>query len=365
MLTTLVDCVDLDAERDFLVGELGFRIRLVSPADDPRRLVLERDGQLVELRRAPVDAPARLRLEAPAAEASAGGDGPVLAGTITSPGGTTVELVPVADELDLAELAPTLSVVDGAGADDPFVVGRAGMGYRDLLPDRWGGRFVASHIRIDDGGDVADWVHFHRIRFQVIFVASGWVDLVYEDQGEPFRLERGDCVLQPPEIRHRVLRSSPGLEVIEIGCPAEHDTLADHDLELPTATLDPARDFGGQRFARHHAVGAETSPWADPALRARDTGIGAATDGLAGVIVVSAPGTTTDGGARLTHDGEFAMAVGLEGEAWLDVEGHGPIRLGERTAVALPAGTVWSWRAPSAGHEALVVTLPDGSIRPA
>ena len=29
---------------------------------------------------------------------------------------------------------------------------------------------------------MADYVHFHRIRFQMIFVASGWVDVVYEDQ---------------------------------------------------------------------------------------------------------------------------------------------------------------------------------------
>ncbi len=108
------------------------------------------------------------------------------------------------------------------------------------------------------GGDVADWVHFHRIRFQMIFVAAGWVDVVYEDQGEPFRMVAGDCVLQPPEIRHRVLRSSPGLEVIEIGCPAEHDTLADHDLDLPTATVRPERDFGGQRFVRHIADDAPT-----------------------------------------------------------------------------------------------------------
>ena len=60
------------------------------------------------------------------------------------------------------------------------------MGYRDLLPDRWGGAFVASHIRISGGGDVGDVVHFHRIRFQMIHCARGWVDLVYEDQGEPF-----------------------------------------------------------------------------------------------------------------------------------------------------------------------------------
>ena len=125
-------------------------------------------------------------------------------------------------------------------------VGRAGMRYRDLIPDRWGGSFVASHITIPEGGPVPDYVHFHKVRFQMIFVKSGWVRLVYEDQGEPFVMVAGDCVLQPPEIRHRVLESSPGLEVIEIGCPALHETIADWSLALPNGTGDAARAWEGQ-----------------------------------------------------------------------------------------------------------------------
>jgi hypothetical protein len=50
----------------------------------------------------------------------------------------------------------------------------------------------------------------------------------------------GDCVLQPPQIRHRVLEREPGLAVIELTCPAEHPTRADHDLRLPNARLDPS-----------------------------------------------------------------------------------------------------------------------------
>ena len=97
--------------------------------------------------------------------------------------------------------------------------GRAGMLYRDLIPGRLGGRYIASHITIPEGGPVADWVHFHRIALQMIFVRRGWVRVVYEDQGEPFVMNAGDLVLQPPEIRHRVLESSPGLEVVEISAP--------------------------------------------------------------------------------------------------------------------------------------------------
>ena len=46
-------------------------------------------------------------------------------------------------------------------------------------------------------------------------------------------MEAGELVLQPPLIRHRVLESSPGLEVVEISAPALHETFADHDLKLP------------------------------------------------------------------------------------------------------------------------------------
>ena len=127
--------------------------------------------------------------------------------TLIAPNGTRIDLVDDGAGYVLPDNAPSLSIVRAPDVDDddPFGVGRAGMEYRDLLPDRWGGRFIASHIRIPGGGEVADSVHYHRIRFQLIFCARGWVDLVYEDQGPPFRLEAGDCVVQPPEIRHRVL----------------------------------------------------------------------------------------------------------------------------------------------------------------
>jgi quercetin dioxygenase-like cupin family protein len=41
----------------------------------------------------------------------------------------------------------------------------------------------------------------------MIYCHRGWVRVVYEDQGEPFVMHPGDCVLQPPGIRHRVLEA--------------------------------------------------------------------------------------------------------------------------------------------------------------
>ena len=138
-----------------------------------------------------------------------------------------------------------------------WVCGRAGMEYRDLIPDRLGGKVIASHIRLNEGGPVPDYVHYHKIAFQVIYCKQGQIRVVYEDQGEPFWLETGDLVLQPPEIRHRVLECTAGAEVIEITSPAEHETWVDHEMELPTSGIDGERLFGERRFFRHRTNGTD------------------------------------------------------------------------------------------------------------
>ena len=367
-------CTDLDAMTRFFVEDVGFGIATISPADDPREIVLvdvagggdaggggggDAAGR-VRLRRGDVDVAGHVlvrRADIPAGSRVK---------QLTAPNGTIVEIASASLDVVVPDNEPSLTITKApAAADNEFGVGRAGMGYRDLLPDRWGGRFIASHILIADGGEVADYVHFHRIRFQMIFVAAGWVEVVYEDQGEPFRMEAGDCVLQPPEIRHRVLRSSPGLEVIEIGCPAEHDTVAEHTITLPTLTIDRDRVFGGQQFVRHIAADATTVPSVWGGFNERDTGIGVATSGLAGARVLTASDTVrpSEGtGTALTHDGEFAMNVVLSGSATLTVDGRTE-QFGERDAVTFPAGAEWTWSQCSSDFELLDVTLPDRTVR--
>ncbi len=357
MLTTIVPCVDLDAMVAFFVDECGARIESISPADAPRDITITLGNASICVRRADRDEPVRLLVS----------DGTITEGvTRTAPNGTEVEFRNDAPDVVVPAAVPSMSIVR-AGSD--FGLGRAGMGYRDLLPDRWGGAFIASHILIADGGDVADYVHFHRVRFQMIFCARGWVDVVYEDQGEPFRMHAGDCVLQPPEIRHRVLRSSPGLEVIEIGCPAVHDTLVEHDITLPTGCVDPDREFAGQRFVRHVAADAAVVPYLHDGLAARDLGIGDATNGLAGALVVGAAGPPV-GRLLLTHSGEFAFAVVLAGSAVITIDGAGEVgdpgatsRLDARDAIALPPGARWAWSGWTEDFEYLQVTLPDATIR--
>ena len=64
-------------------------------------------------------------------------------------------------------------------------------------------------------------------------------------------------------------------------------------LTLPTSDLRPDRDFGGQRFVHHQAASADWQPAWLPGFEARDTGISAATQGLAGVRVLR-PGPTAE-----------------------------------------------------------------------
>jgi len=204
--------------------------------------------------------------------------------------------------------------------DSDWGTGRAGMQYRDLIPDRLGGRFIASHIRIREGGPVPDYVHHHDVNFQMIYCYRGWVKVVYEDQGPPFVMVAGDCVLQPPHIRHRVLECSDNMEVVEVSSPAEHETLVDHAMELPTSVLDPDRDFGGQRFLHHEASKAEwvTGPY--DGFEVMNTGIDDATGGQTSVQVIRPSGLSTT--VTLSCNDGIIFNFVLQGSMLLRLEGQ-------------------------------------------
>ena len=233
-------------------------------------------------------------------------------------------------------------------------VGRAGMQYRDLIPSRHGGHVIASHIVIPGSGPIADYVHHHDINFQVIFVRSGRVKVVYEDQGEPFWMEAGDCVLQPPHIRHRVLESADDCEVIEVASPGEHPTFVEHELELPTGTLDAARNFGGQRFCFAQAAGASWSA-IDGGWEERDLGIRAGADGVGDVRVLR---SVSVGSVSSIHNGSLCLLVLLDGICTLDTDGDfGVHNLTAGDCVAIPTGTIWTLSEPDPQCSVLHVTM--------
>jgi quercetin dioxygenase-like cupin family protein len=350
----VLPCRDLAAALAFFTDRLGFKVNLIFPADSPSTAVVSGHGLTLRLEQADsIATPVTLRL---------------LCDLASLPKGTPHRLAGPDDmRIELVEARPPVEVPEGTqefvlsrqrdqSGTDSWGTGRAGMQYRDLIPSRLGGRFIASHIRIPEAGPVPDYVHFHRIRFQMIYCRKGWARLVYEDQGAPFLLRAGDCVLQPPEIRHRVLEASAGLEVVEIGCPAVHETFADHAMTLPTPHVLPERDFDGQRFVRHVAAEARWQPWRADGFEARDTGIGDATDGLAGARVVRPRGNRAT--ARFApHGGELLFLFVLSGELGLSAGAHGDHRLREGDSCVIPADTPYALEAAS-GAELLEVSLP-------
>ncbi len=299
---------DIQKTASYFIDRLGFKLQTIYPADAPRSALLTGDGTRIRLEIGRDGDPGRLSLR---------DDGP--------------SAQPV-----LPPAKPEVLFTAAAAGPDVWQQGRAGMQYRDMLPGRWGGHFIVSHIRIPDGGPVPDYVHYHQVRFQMIYCLKGWVRVVYEDQGEPFVMEAGDCVLQPPEIRHRVLESSDGLEVLEIGCPAEHPTLVEHEINLPTGRVFRDRDFGGQLFLRHIATAAVWRPLAAATGWSEcDLGMTAATKGFAGLTRMKTDvcNPLPVAGAR-----EFTYLYCLAGNGSLSVGDLGGTDFAPGAGFALPAG---------------------------
>lgn len=345
----LLPTSDLTADMQFFTKKLGFRLDTIFPADDPAVAVISGHGVRLRLQRG-VEVPAGT-LRILARDPSVVADGLT---ELTAPNGTRVEIARQDPPMEIPATRHEF-MVRRLADEAPWVIGRAGMHYRDLIPDRLGGSIIASHIRIPDGGPVPDMVHYHTIGFQLIFCYRGWVDLVYEDQGPPFRLNAGDCVIQPPEIRHRVLYASDNIEVIEIGVPAEHVTTIDHEMTLPTPHHRPDRDFGGQVFCLHRVEGAEWSPWRIPGFICRDTGITGATRGVAGVQVVRAEAPESP---AFSNDADILFSFVMQGRMVLSGAGQPDQVLSPGDAFVVPPGMTIRFLDCSDDLEILEVALP-------
>ena len=344
---------DLHADLSFYVDRLGFRLETIYPADDPAVAAVTGHGLRIRLERGAQEPPGTIRLLCEHPDRFAAGET-----ELTAPSGTRIEIRPAGPAFERPPTRHAL-VVQRLDESEAWVVGRAGMQYRDLVPGRLGGAVIASHIRIREGGPVPDMVHFHTITFQLIYCYRGWFDLVYEDQGPPFRLEAGDCVIQPSQIRHRVLESSDNGEVIELGVPAEHLTTIDHELALPTRTFKPQRDFNGQRFCRHRLRDAAWAPWRLPGFEARRTGIDDATGGVANVEVARAM-NAMDGAAGVitSHDADILFTFVLEGGMRLRASGLEAQELRAGDTFVVPPGMRTAYERCSADLELLEVSLP-------
>ena len=114
--------------------------------------------------------------------------------------------------------------------------------YRDLgIKRATRGKVVAHVIRARPGkAPHGEW-HRHACRLQFVYVLKGWVLFEYEGVGE-VRMKAGSCFYQPPNIRHRELRHSNNLEMIEVVGPANFKT---YSSAAPAARKSPARRSRG------------------------------------------------------------------------------------------------------------------------
>ena len=98
--------------------------------------------------------------------------------------------------------------------------------YRDLgFKDSSKGDYVA-HIVKANGKEMTDEVqhwHVHDCTFQFVMVLNGWAEFEYEGEGIK-RIEKGDCLIQIPMVKHREIACSPDFEVLEIVSPANFET---------------------------------------------------------------------------------------------------------------------------------------------
>jgi len=344
----LLPTQELRDDLPFYTKTLGMRLENIFPADDPSVASFSGHGLRIRIERG-ADVPAgHLRILTDDPDGFADG-----ARSLVAPNGTTVSIVPLTPQVEQPSTEHEFAV-RRLRDEAPWVIGRAGMHYRDLIPTRLGGSIIASHIRIPDGGPVPDMVHYHTVGFQLIYCYKGWVDVLYEDQGDVIRLYAGDCVTQPPGIRHRVVEASANIEVIEIGVPAEHVTTIDHDFTLPNGTGDPAREWDGQRFVHHVQDGAVWHPFRIPGFTARDTGICTGTKGVAGIQVVRPSHGTSQ---PSQHNADIHFTFVMAGTLTLHAQNQEPRHLEAGDAFVIPPGMVTEYLDCSKDMELLEVAL--------
>src|SRR3954464_5456660 len=113
--------------------------------------------------------------------------------------------------------------------------------YRDLgIRRATKGKVVAHVIRARPGkAPHGEW-HRHDVHVQFVYVLKGWIEFEYQGIGKVM-MKAGSCFYQPPGIRHREIRHSKNIEMIEIVSPAAFRT-----REEPAAPPAVVRRAGGK-----------------------------------------------------------------------------------------------------------------------
>jgi quercetin dioxygenase-like cupin family protein len=114
--------------------------------------------------------------------------------------------------------------------------------YRDLgIKRATGGKVVAHVIRARPGKAPHGQWHRHDTDVQFVYVIKGSAVFEYEGVGR-VTMKAGTCFYQPPGIRHREIRHSRDLEMLEVVAPANFRT---RDAEPPAARKSRGRRSRG------------------------------------------------------------------------------------------------------------------------
>ena len=234
-----IPVLDFGRSLAFYREELGFRLEMIRPADEPREAVIEKNGSKVRL----FKASAEQVKQGPVLELESSKD---LSAIAQDPDGLPIVCLPKEDFPGSFDAGPQKFQFMRA-TPEGWHQGRAGMEYRDLIPDRLNGQYIASHIHVKARTSLADQPHFHPIRYQMIYCLEGEASVSYQDQGPDIVFKAGDCLLQPPGIVHRVNTCSDGFQVLEICSPADHETwIAGESMFNPKKKLK--KTYGNQYF---------------------------------------------------------------------------------------------------------------------
>ena len=143
--------------------------------------------------------------------------------------------------------------------------------------------------------------------------------------------------------------------MIEVSCPAEHETYTDHLFELPNSKTDPSRNFSGQRFLFFQG---EKTAWEKHPSGGlfQDTGIASATLGIAEVRVLR-PENNKSNNTR-SHQGELLFYFVLKGSMELNLEEQGTSSFSEGDSASIPSGLNYSFGKVSENTEILEVHMP-------
>src|SRR6266566_5205395 len=96
--------------------------------------------------------------------------------------------------------------------------------YRDLgIKRATRGTLVAHVIRARPGKSPHGEWHRHDCELQFVYVLKGWVLFEYEGVGRVM-MKAGSCFYQPPRIKHREIKHSRDVEMLEIVSPARFRT---------------------------------------------------------------------------------------------------------------------------------------------